>query len=112
VSKENVNGGGNDVIAVLVEYLQTGAGKIGQTEQKILLIETIVNRHSKLLTDGNGSPPFIVQVSDLQTRLRSVEESLKRLDDSRIQLRNAVFVLIGTIITAIAAIIAAYAKSA
>ena len=99
-----------EIIETLVQYLQTGAGKIGVVEQRILVIETDVQRHARLLTDGNGTPALVVQIAAIETRLKAMEEKLKKVEDSRIQLRNALIALSGVFLMAMATILAAWIK--
>lgn len=110
-----------EVIETLVSYLDKGAWKISGVEQKVLLIETTMRIHERILTDGNGAKALVVQVSDNTYRIQDLENEIKDLKDelasmrkaaveAKTQTRNAIMGLIGTVIVAMAAIIAAWVK--
>jgi hypothetical protein len=57
----------------VLDYLQTGAGKIGAVESTVVDLKTGVRKLERIVTDGNGQPSLISQITRLQEKVNALE---------------------------------------
>jgi DNA-binding NarL/FixJ family response regulator len=98
----------------LTEHIQSSTGDLGEIRTRLVLMETSIRKFERIITDGNGQPSVLQQLTSVQANLFNLTESIRGLrrddaDDKRTK-RQATAAVICAILSAAAAVIVAVLK--
>lgn len=98
----------------LTQHIQSSTVDLGEIRQRIVTMETSIRKFERIITDGNGQPSVLQQLTSLQANLFNLTESIKGLkrddsEDKRTK-RQAAAAVVCAFIAAASAVIVALLK--